>query len=103
MVNLSTRGSDQDGAFLLFAGHKIYRLHLVGSVAALEINEESGSGYFILDDTFSTVLVHFQSDMFGIMRDVNKGELVEVLGSLDMYNDSVTLALGNIKKVDAGR
>ena len=99
----SQKGSDQDGAFLEYAGRKLYRLHLVGSIAALELNEESGSGYMILDDTFSTMLVHFQRGMFRLLNEIEKGNIVEVLGTIELYNDSVTLSLNNVKKISLER
>ncbi len=97
------RGSDESGNFVMLNGVKIYRLHLVGTVAALELNEESGSGYIILDDTFSTMLVHFQKPLFNLFKEIQKGSLVEVLGTIDVYNESATLELNNIKKVDMVR
>ncbi len=103
IISDSQKGSDQEGAFLEYKGKKIYRLHLVGSIAALEINEESGSGYVILDDTFSTILVHFQRAMFRSMGELEKGNMVEVLGTIELYNDSVTLSLNNIKRVNMDR
>jgi RPA family protein len=97
------RGSDENGNFINFNGNKIYRLHLVGSVAALELNEESGSGYIILDDTFSTILVHFQKPFFGLFKEITKGSTVELLGTIDVYNESTTLELNNIRKVSLER
>lgn len=99
ILSESQKGSDQDGAFIEYNKKKIYRMHIVGSIAAIELNEESGSGYMIIDDTFSTVLVHFQRPMFRLLEKVEKGDLVEVLGTVELYNDSVTLSLSNLKKI----
>ncbi len=96
-------GSDQDGSFVETLNRKIYRVHIVGSIAAIEINGESGSGYMIIDDTFSSVLVHFQSNMFRNVENLQKGDFVEVLGDIDTYNDSVTVSLQNIKKINLSR
>ena len=82
------RGSDENGNFVMLNGTRIYRMHLVGTVVALELNEESGSGYIILDDTFSSMLVHFQRPLFGLFKEIQRGCLVEVLGTIDVYNES---------------
>ncbi len=103
IMGSADRGSDESGNFVTLKGTKIYRLHLIGTIAALELNEESGSGYIILDDTFSTMLVHFQKPLFNLFKEIQKGSLVEVLGTIDVYNESTTLELNNIKKVDMVR
>ncbi|MCL5101597.1 MAG: hypothetical protein M1348_03235 [Candidatus Parvarchaeota archaeon] len=103
IVDKAEHASDGDGNFVNFKGTKIYRLRVIGTIAAMEINEESGSGYIILDDTFSTILVHFQRPMFGLFKEVNKGTIVEVLGTIDVYNESTTLELNNIKKTSLER
>ncbi len=97
------RGSGEDGNFVSYGGRKIYRLHLIGTVAALEMNEENGSGYFVLDDTFSTILVHFQRRFFGLFSGIVRGSTVEILGTIDIFKDSLTLSLNNIKKVSLER
>lgn len=102
-VEKGERGSDADGNFISINEKRIYRLHLVGSIAAMELNEESGSGYLILDDTFSTILVHFQKPLFNLFKEVSKGDTVEVLGTIDVYNESTTLGLNNIRKVSLER
>ncbi|MCL5009849.1 MAG: hypothetical protein M1433_02645 [Candidatus Parvarchaeota archaeon] len=103
VIENTERGSDEEGNFILYGGRKIYRLHLIGTIAAIEVNEESGSGYFVLDDTFSTILVHFQTPLFNMFTDISRGSSVEVLGTIDIFNDSLTLRLGNIKKVTLER
>ncbi|MCL4399296.1 hypothetical protein M1293_02200 [Candidatus Parvarchaeota archaeon] len=103
IIQKAERGSDENGTFLLFNERKIYRLHLVGSIAAIEINHETGSGYLILDDTFYTILVHFQQPIFKYVEDMKKGDLVEMLGSIDIYNDSVTMSLTVIKSITLER
>ncbi len=103
VLEKADRGSDESGNFIVINDNKIYRLHLIGSIAAMELNEESGSGYLILDDTFSTVLVHFQRPLFSLFKDIIKGSTVEVLGTIDVYNESTTLELNNIKKVSLER
>ncbi len=97
------RGVDEEGNFILAKDKKVYRLHVVGSVAALELNEESGSGYVVIDDTFSTVLAHFQKPLFNLFNDIVRGSLVEAIGSIDVYNESTTLYLNNIKKISLDR
>jgi RPA family protein len=96
-------GSGDDGNFITYSGKKIYRLHIIGTIAALETNEESGSGYFVIDDTFSTILVHFQRPFFHLFSDITRGNMVEVLGTIDLFKDSLTLGLNNIKKVSLSR
>ena len=103
IMEKSEKGSDAGGNFIRYNGTTIYRMHLVGSVAAMDINEESESGYLILDDTFSSVLVHFQRSFFSLFKNINRGDFVEVLGTLNFYNDSTTLQLNNIKKIDMKR
>jgi RPA family protein len=103
IMEKAERGSDENGNFLKFNNIKVYRLHLVGTVAALEVNEESGSGYLILDDTFSTILVHFQKQFFNQLSNIERGDIVEVLGTIDVYNESTTLSLNNIRRVDLER
>lgn len=103
VIEKTERGSDESGNFITINGVKIYRLHLIGTIAAMEINEESGSGYIILDDTFSTILVHFQRPLFNLFKDLSKGNMVEVLGSIDVYNESTTLELNNIRRVTLER
>ena len=103
IVKEGERGSDGSGSFISFRSVKVYRMHLVGSIAAIEINQETKGGYIILDDTFSTILVHFQSNMFRDIDEFRKGDLVEVFGDVDTYNETVTLSLGNIKKIGLDR
>ena len=99
----SERNKDGESSFLIYKSTKIYRLHLVGSIAAIEINPETKGGYLILDDTFSTILVHFQSSMFRNIEEFKKGDLIEVLGDIDAYNETITLAMTNIKKVSKAK
>ena len=99
----SEKGSYSSGSFASFKSVKIYRMHLVGSIAAIEINSETKGGYLILDDSFSTILVHFQSNLFRGIDQFKKGELVEILGDIDTYNDTITLSMSNIKKIDLSR
>ncbi len=96
-------GSDDEGSFVELFGRKMRRFHIVGSIAAMEMNSESGSGYIIVDDTFSSVLVHFQSSMFRTVENLQKGDLVEVLGDVDTYNESITLSMQNIRGIDLSR
>ena len=103
IMEKAEKGSDGGGGFVRYNGTPIYRLHLVGSVAAMEINEESESGYLLLDDTFSSILVHFQRSFFGLLKNMKRGDFVEVLGTLNFYNDSTTLQLNNIKKIGLKR
>ena len=97
------KGSDSSGSFIAFKSVRMYRMHLIGSIAAIEINQETKGGYLILDDTFSSILIHFQSNMFRDIDKFKKGDLVEVLGDIDTYNDTVTLSLSNIKLIDLSR
>ncbi len=97
------KGSDGSGSFIIHGQAKIYRMHLVGSIAAIEINAETKGGYLILDDTFSTVLVHFQSSLFRNIDRFKKGDLVEVIGDIDTYNETVTVSMTNIKKINLDR
>ena len=100
---MSIPGSDSDGSFLNLNGTKIYRLHLVGTIVALELNQESQSGYLLIDDTFSTILVHFKQISFNYFDSIKRWDMVEVLGTLDINDKSVTLLLNNIKKIKLDR
>jgi RPA family protein len=97
------KGNDSSGSYVVYKSAKIYRMHLVGSIAVIEINPETKGGYLILDDTFSSILVHFQSSMFKDIDTFRKGDLVEVIGDIDTYNDTVTLSMSNIKKINLSR
>ncbi len=94
---------DPNGGFVSFKSIDIYKMHVVGSIAAIEINQETKGGYLIIDDTFSSVLVHFQSTMFNNIDEFKKGDLVEILGDIDIYNDTITLSLRNIIKIGLSR
>ena len=97
------KGNDSSGSFIKYKSTSIYRVHLVGSIAAIEINPETKGGYLILDDTFSTILVHFQSNLFNDIDKFRKGDLIEVLGDIDAYNETITIAMTNIKKITLSR
>lgn len=103
ILEFSIPGYDSDGNFLDLNGMKIYRLHLVGTIVALELNQESQSGYLLLDDTFSTILVHFGQGAFNYFDSIKRWDMVEVLGSVDINDKSVTLLLNNIKKIKLDR
>jgi hypothetical protein len=95
--------SDGQNNFIQYNGVDIYRLHVVGSVVFMETNYQEGSGYFILDDTFSTILVHFEGSVSRSVSDIKRWDLVEVLGTIDVNGEKVTLALNNIVKIDLSR
>ncbi|EFD92702.1 MAG: nucleic acid binding OB-fold tRNA/helicase-type [Candidatus Parvarchaeum acidophilus ARMAN-5] len=103
ILNNAEKNNDSGGSFIVYKSNNIYRMHLVGSIAAIEINPETKGGYLILDDTFSTILVHFQSSMFRDIETFKKGDLIEILGNIDIYNDTITLSMTNIKKITLSR
>lgn len=103
VIQDSKKAADDDGNFLELGGSKIYRLHIIGSVYTMETNEETGSGYLVVDDTFSSILVHFQKQSFQSIENVNKGDFIEVLGTIDVYNDSITLSLNNLAPISLSR
>jgi RPA family protein len=103
VIKDAEKGSDSSGSYVIYKSAKIYRMHIVGSIAVIEINSETKGGYLILDDTFSSILVHFQSSMFKDIDTFRKGDLVEVIGDIDTYNDTVTLSMSNIKKINLSR
>ncbi|MCL4406733.1 MAG: hypothetical protein M1573_00950 [Candidatus Parvarchaeota archaeon] len=103
VINDGQRISDSEGSCIEIAGKKMYRLHVIGSVYTMDFKEETGSGYLVLDDTFSSILVHFEKQSFRMVERINKGDFVEVLGSIDIYNENVTLSLNNIISIGLDR
>ncbi|MDP8012967.1 MAG: hypothetical protein RAK22_02600 [Nanoarchaeota archaeon] len=103
VIKSASPGSDSDGSYLLLNGIKIYRLHLVGTIINLDLDEDKGSGYLIVDDTFSSVLVHFQRPLFKYFENIGKGDMVEVLGTVENNDNGVVLSLNNIKKINLER
>jgi RPA family protein len=103
VVSKSNKGLDENGSFIEFEGNRIYRLHVVGSVVTVDINEDGRSGYAIIDDTSSSILAHFQSTLIKEIEKLARGDLVEVVGYIDIYNESVTLSMVNIKGISVER
>ncbi len=103
VINESEIGTEDNVSYILYKGRKISRLHLVGSIASIELNQDINSGYIILDDTFSTILMHFQSQLFNTVKDFQKGNLIEAMGSIEVFNQSITINLMNIKKISLSR
>lgn len=96
-------GADSQANLINYNGIDIYRLHLTGAVVLMEVNYSDNSGYFILDDTFSTILVHFEGGMFRNLSEIRRWDLVEVLGTVDVNGEKVTLTLNNIIKIGLSR
>ncbi len=103
VVDNSKPESDGQNNFIRYNGISIYRLHVVGSVVFMETNYQDGSGYFILDDTFSTILVHFEGSISRSVSEIKRWDLVEVLGTIDTNGEKITLALNTIVKIGLSR
>ncbi|MGC8516793.1 MAG: hypothetical protein ACP5MT_02775 [Candidatus Acidifodinimicrobium sp.] len=103
VVDNSKPESDGQNNFIQYNGVSIYRLHVVGSVVFMETNYQDGSGYFILDDTFSTILVHFEGSISRSVSEIKRWDLVEVLGTIDTNGEKITLALNTIVKIGLSR
>lgn len=96
-------GADHQMNIIQYNGVDIYRLHLVGAVVLMEVNYSENSGYLVLDDTFSTILVHFEGGITRSLSGIRRWDLVEVLGTIDTNNEKATLALSSIVKIGLSR
>ncbi len=75
------------------------RVRVLGTVIDKFISEDGNYGTITLDDTTDTIRCKVFRDLT-ILEEVEKGDLVDVIGKIKEYNEERYIQLENIAKVE---
>jgi len=96
--DLVTGQYTQEGG-ILYKDHEINRARILGSVVSKFIGPEDKYAFIIIDDGTETIRVRSFEDTVPIIKDVQIGDIVDVIGRIRKYEDEVYIIPEIISKV----
>lgn len=96
--DLLTGQFTQEGG-ILYGDHEINRARILGSVVSKFIGPEDKYAFIIIDDGTETIRVRSFEDTVPIIKDVQIGDIVDVIGRIKKYEDEIYIVPEIISRI----